>query len=266
MKLALAAALFVTACMSNGGGGGGGNGSATSFSGTISSDTTWGPGAFDVTGPVTINAGATLTVAAGTQISMVPNAGFTVSGTLDASAGTKASPITILPSVTGQHFLSTKVDTGGMVTFSYVTQRGGGFGLSGTAMISDSEMSNMEGDFMVVDAGTLDMEYSQIGLGAPNSSGVGNGDTTHCNFHINDATSITVNNTNVAGSPYGVMLYTIPNANFKANNFYGNTYDFEPSESGMGSIDGSWFSSGAAPAQTGVSGTVATSPVAAGPR
>jgi hypothetical protein len=262
-KIPVGLLVFAAACSGDPHDAGGGSG--MKVSGTISTDTTWGPGPIDVTGPVTIDAGVTLTLAAGTLASMESAAGFTVNGTLDAP-GTKAAPIEILPTSDGGGYASTNVESGGMVVFSYVTQRGGGFDVVGTVMVTDSAFSNAQGDFMVVDGGALDMQFSELGIGAPNGAGVGDGDTTHCNFHINNASSITVNSTNVAGSPYGVMLYSFQSANFKTDNFYGNGYDFEPAESGAGSIDGSWFSSGSLPPQAGVSGAVASVPVAAGPR
>src|SRR5262249_30267196 len=140
-----------------------------------------------------------------------------------------------------------QIESGGMVVYSYVTQQGGGFNLAGTAMITDSSLSQAEGDWMVINGGSIDMEYSQLGLGLPTDTNPGMGDTTHCNFHINSAASVKVENSNIIGSPYGFMLYST-GADMKTNNF--NTcstsgcYDFEPGESGTGDVSGSYFRSG----------------------
>jgi hypothetical protein len=140
-------------------------------------------------------------------------------------------------------------------------------------MISDSLFSNGAGltgglgDFMTVSGGSLDMQFSQIGVGQPNGTNIGLGDTTHCNFHINSATSITVNNSNIAGSPFGVMQY-MQGADFKTNNFYpgatGNV-DFEAGEAGTSAIDGSWFADGET-GGAGLTGSAVAAPIAAGPR
>ena len=59
--------------------------------GTIAS-TSWGPGAVYVTGSVTVESGATLTIQSGTVVKANPGVRVWVSGTLDA-VGTVAEPI-----------------------------------------------------------------------------------------------------------------------------------------------------------------------------
>jgi hypothetical protein len=229
-----------------------------------------------LTAPVTIDSGVTVTVAAGTTVSLAAEAGITIDGTLDASAGTKASPIIFQPATGVNNFVRTTVSAGGMMIYSYVTQVGGGFDVSGDVTVTDSQLSNAAGltggpeDFIVINAGTYNMQYSQIGLGAPNDASAGSGDTTHCNFHVNAVSELTVNYSNIDGSPYGLMLYAPTSgsaANLQNNNFYNNQYDFEPGEGGLGDVTGSWFKSGTITAgATGISGALGSAALTAGPR
>lgn len=233
-------------------------------SGHITADQTWS-GNVHVTAGVIIDAGATVTIDAGTTVDFVAGSNINVQGTLVAN-GTATGKISLVPASGATHFSNFALT--GSLTYSFVEQHGGGLTISngGTATITDSAMSQTSGDWLVMNGGTLNMDHSQLGIGAPTDATAGTGDTTHCNFHINSG-SVTVTHSNIAGSPYGFMLYT-SGATMTNNNFYGNDQDFETPESGTGDVSGSYFKAGMPSSGAGVTGTAlsATPLTDAGPR
>src|SRR5690606_2947269 len=136
-----------------GGGGGGGDG----ISGKIAADTEWS-GAVLISGITTIEPGVTVTVAPGTTLTFKSVASLQVAGIFDVK-GTSASPVILKPETTG--FSGVNVPGGGELRYSFVEQWGGGIVMNGTAKvtITDSHMSRVAGDFIMMNGGTLDMSY-----------------------------------------------------------------------------------------------------------
>ncbi|HLL21718.1 MAG TPA: hypothetical protein VK427_06290, partial [Kofleriaceae bacterium] len=96
-------------------------------------------------------------------------------------------------------------------------------------------------------------------------------DSTHCNLHINAASSITVTNSNINGAPYGLMFYGGVNANFQTNNWYGASDTDVATQAGVsGNFSGGWFEKGAPVAGPGATLTAnnlsPTKLTAVGPR
>jgi len=215
------------------------------LSGTIASDMALS-GAVRIKGATTIPAGVTVTVAAGSTLDFVNGSNFIVAGTLKLE-GTSAGKIIARAeagslgwngiSVSGTLDIKYGVFTGGRI---YTNGNGA------NTIITDTKMYQAAGDYIIMDGGTVNMTYSQLGA-AP-----GETDTTHCNFHINAASSITVTNNNINNAPYGAMFYGGVNANFQNNNWYGaNTKDIDTASGVSGNITGSWFEKGAPTAGPG---------------
>jgi hypothetical protein len=206
----------------------------TEITGVISRDATWS-GALDLRGFVTIDPGVTVTVEPGTTIRVATAAAIEVDGTL-AVAGTKDHPVTITPAEAGEHWLG--ITVAGTFTMQYATQRGGGLytiGAAASVTVSDSQLSNAIGDFLIVEGGSFDIQYSNIGLEV--------GDSTHCNVHITAASRIKFSHNNNVGVSYGLMLYGGA-GDFSHNNWIGNLFDIEPQAAGTGNFDDSYFARG----------------------
>lgn len=247
---------------SNGSGTGGGSGAADGYN-HITAATSW-TGAFAITKATVIDPGVTVTVPAGTTVTVADGAYITVKGTLDIQ-GTKGSEVSIAPTAAGKHHQGITVAAGGTLKMVYAHQTGGGVSTNGgTTTITDSIGDQAEGDWLVIGAGTVTVDHSTIGVeGAANS--------THCNLHFGGSgTTIKINNSNIATSSYGLMLYGGNNVDLKNNNWIGNQIQIDTSPGVSGDITGSWFDNGAAPkAGSGatLTGTVvATRVTDAGPR
>ncbi len=225
------------------------NPTPTGLSGTIAANATWA-GATLISGAVTIPVGVTVTVSAGAAITLSASANITVSGTLDVE-GTKALPVTIGPDVAAGHWGGVDVMTGGTYTLKYGTQTGGGlYTDGGTANVTDSQMSNASGDYLVMNGGSIDVEYSTIGVEAPGP------DSTHCNLHFNSASSIKFTHNNNLNSPFGLMFYGGTGADFTHNNWVSDKtagdVDIEPAPMGTGDFSNSYFSNGQPAGVTGL--------------
>ena len=204
------------------------------ITGSIDHDQTWS-GIVDLKGFVTIEPGVTVTIESGTTVRVASAASVTIDGTLIAD-GTKAEPITIEPSDAGEHWLGFNVS--GTLTMHYTTQLGGPLATtagSARVTVADSVLAGTFGDFVIVDGGTVDIQYTVLGKEA--------GDSTHCNLHINKVTSLTFTHNTNAGVAYGLMLYG-GHGDFTHNNWVGNVYDIEPAPAGTGAFDGSYFAKG----------------------
>lgn len=225
-----------------GGGGGGGSGDGTGgggISGNISESTTWA-GDLTISGITTIDPGVTVTVAAGTHLTMKSTAALQIKGILDAQ-GTSAENVTIEPETTG--FNGIVISSGGELKYSYVVQTGGNITTQGgKATIVDSKMSHAAGDFLVMSGGAIDVSYSAIGVEAPAT------DTTHCDMHFGGTGNvIKFTHSNVSSSSYGIMFYGGMGADFTYTNWFGNTIDVDTDQATPVSGDFSmgWFEKGA---------------------
>lgn len=261
--LALLLSLPLAACTVGGddtgnpGGGGSGSGSGSGsgngdggISGNITASTTWS-GAVTISGITTIDPGVTVTVEPGTTLTVKSVASIQVGGIFDVK-GTKAAGVIIKPETTG--FSGVNVQAGGDLKYAYVEQWGGGIITSGgtaKVTITDSHMSRVSGDFIMMNGGTLEMSYSQVGMEP------GEPDTTHCNLHFGGAGNvITVTHSSISTSSYGLMFYGGMNADFKYNNWFGNTVDVDVTNTSpvTGDFSNGWFEKGA-PSGAGVTAT-----------
>lgn len=219
---------------------GDGTGPVTQVSGHITASTTW-TGTIHVTASTFIDAGVTLTVAAGTTVDVDVGASITVSGILDIQ-GTKANTVTFRASSPDAFWSDILVPRGGVMTASYLIEVGGGLDISSTGKVTlvDTHLSHAGGDLLVMAGGTLDMTYSEIGL----STGK---DTTHCNMHVSGAPAITATHSTIAAAAYGIMFYGGSNANFQYTNWLGNTYDVvtQPGTPVTGDFSYGYFARGA---------------------
>jgi len=207
------------------------------ISGTIDADTTW-TGDLQLKGNVLINSGVTVTVDPGTNITVATGASIDVEGTL-AVNGEKGNVATIA-SAPGQFWLGVQV--GGTYTMTYGAQSGGAIitmSSSAKVTITDSSVSAALGDFLILNGGTMDVEFSNVGLAS--------GDHTHCNMHVNETSGITFTHNVNQGVPYGLMLYAGTGVNFTHNNWIGNVTDVEPQPGGTGSFNESYFEKGIPP-------------------
>jgi hypothetical protein len=224
----------------NGSGNGNGNGSGSAES-HIKASTTWS-GAKEVNTGLTVDPGVTLTIAAGTTVKFAPQGSITVQGIVDVQ-GTKAQVVNLVPSTTGGFHGGFLVSTGGQLKIAYGVQTGGGISVDGGQLtVTDSRMSQVQNDFLVVSAGTVDVSYSAIGL----EPGAGT-DSTHCDGHF-DGRGVTVKLThsNISTSSYGLMFYTGNNVDLTYNNWFLNRpvqIDTKPGVTG--DISNGWFDNGA---------------------
>jgi hypothetical protein len=85
--------------------------------------------------------------------------------------------------------------------------------MGSTVTLRDTKLYKVSGDFLIMNGGSLDVEYSQIGPSP------GELDTTHCQLHFNAATSIKVTHSIISGAPYNLMFYGGQLADFKSNNW-----------------------------------------------
>lgn len=251
MKLVLALIAMISAACSvdtpasapagpGGGDPGDGTGPVTQVSGHITASTTW-TDVIHVVGDVTIDAGATLHVAAGTTVDVTAGASFTVLGTLDIQ-GVQASKVAFRWASPGDYWYGITVRDGGSMTASYLIQVGGGITISGTGQVTlvDTQMSHAGGDFLVMSGGTLNMTYSAIGLPP------GQSDSSHCDMHISGPVAVTATHSNFSTAPYGIMFYGGSNADFRYTNWFSNGIDIDRGGAAVtGNFSGSYFASGA---------------------
>jgi len=204
------------------------------ITGSIAHDTVWS-GTLDLHGFVTIEPGVVVTVEDGTTIRVASAASIEVDGTLDVE-GVQGNAVTIAPANPGEYWLG--VNVAGEYPMHYAKKTGGGiYTISPTAklVISDSELSNAIGDYIVANDGSVDIQYSNLGLET--------GDHTHCNLHFNEAKNIVFTHNNNVGVAYGLMLYG-GSGDFTHNNWSGNAVDIEPNPGGTGHFDDSYFARG----------------------
>lgn len=231
----------------------------TGISGNITSDTTW-EGAVRFSGATTIDPGVTVTVAEGAVLSFGAASNVSIKGTLLVN-GTQASPVTLQPdpdAAQPSNFWG-GFNVSGTLTMTYGVQRGGPIVTvaGGTATITDTRMFGATGDFLVMNGGTVNVTYSQIG-----TAEVGITDTTHCNMHFGgNGNMITVTNSNIVGTPFGLMFYGGQLANFQNNNWDEVTgiaaADWIDSQPGVsGNFSGGFFAAGLPTPKAGATFTI----------
>lgn len=189
---------------------GSGSNPGTGISGHITADTTW-QGDVLLSGATTIDPGITVTVAASTNLKIAGVANLSIQGTLDVQ-GTSAGKVNIGPE-TGTAAGGFRVTATGTLKETYAVQTGVNITTVGGAkvIISDTQLSHASGDFLIMDGGDVNVQYSQFGT---------DNDTTHCNMHFGGTgNTISVTHSNVYGAPYGLMFYGGTGANFTFNNW-----------------------------------------------
>lgn len=208
------------------------------ITGTISADTTiTGMRTFE--GTTVIAPNVTVTVEAGAQLIFANDAGIDIKGALLVN-GTSASKVVMKHADGATRWGPLEVE--GTLHLNYGDLTGGAVETSGAPAvveIYDTRMYKASGDYVVMNGGSLTMQYSQLG---PNE---GETDSTHCNLHINSATKIDVLRSNISGAPYGIMFYGGVNANFQLNNWFTNGKDVDSKSGVSGNFSGSWFEKGA---------------------
>ena len=262
--LALGLSLPLVACVVGpgdtpdpGSGSGGTNpapgGTGTTNANHITSNTMWS-GAMDVTAETTVDQGVTLTIAAGTTVKFGPAGSLVVNGNVDVQ-GTKGSVVNLVPATAGTHFGSTALEPGGTLTMNYAVQTGGGIRVDGGKLVvTNTRMSQAEGDYLVVGDGNVDVSYSAIGLEAG-----GGTDTTHCDMHFGGSgATIKVTHSNISTSSYGLMLYGGNNVDLTNNNWFNNPIQIDTTAGVSADISGGWFDKGAPSASGGATLTYNT--------
>jgi hypothetical protein len=223
-----------------------GTGTGTGTGDHITSNTTWS-GAMDVSKATTVDAGVTLTIAAGTTVKFGTSGAITVKGIVDVQ-GTKAQVVTLAPSAAGGFYPGFVVSLGGELKMNYAVQTGGENLIDGGKItVTNTRMSNATHDLLVVNSGTVDMSYSAIGL-EPNAGT----DTTHCDMHFGGSgTTIKVTHSNISTSAYGLMLYGGNNVDLTFNNWFSNPIQIDTTSGVTADISNSWFDKGAPTAVAG---------------
>lgn len=214
-------------------------------SGHITANATWSD-FVNVTGPLTIDAGVTVTVAPGTQIKIVnASTGIVVDGTFDVEA-TKDAPASIVPGTSGGHWEGFLVGDGAQLIEHYVIGNGGGIHITGTgkATLRDTQLSRDSHDLVTMAGGTLDAQYSWIGLEVRTS------DTSHCDLHFGGNATITVSHSNISSAAYGLMIYSGV-ADFTYDNWFANSYDIDALPGVSADFSSGWFQKGTPAARTG---------------
>jgi len=227
----------------------------------VTTNTTWS-GLIRVHSPINVVAGVTLDVAAGSTIQFDGSAGITVAGTVNVN-GVKGSVVTIQPAPGGHYWRSWGLATG-KLNMTYVVSKGGGFSITNTGSLTarDSEFSNTNGDLLVSSGGSIDLQYSWIGLPE------GTADSTHCDMHFEGGNpTVTVSHSNISTSSYGLMFYIGQGLDLTYNNWFANSMDIDLRAGVTGDVSGGYFKKGNPTSATLTKNNMATAMVAdAGPR
>lgn len=211
----------------------------TDVTSDVTTDTTW-TGLIRVHAHINVPAGVTLTVAAGSTIQFDGTAGVSIAGTVNVN-GAKGNVVTIQPASGGHYWSAWGLGPAtGLLNMTYVVSKGGGFSIGNGKLIArDSEFSNVNGDLLVASSGTIDMQYSWIGLAE------GMPDTTHCDMHFESGTpTVTVSHSNISTSSYGLMFYAGQSLDLTYNNWFGNSIDIDPRTGTSGDVSGGYFKKG----------------------
>jgi hypothetical protein len=218
--------------------------------GHITGDTTWS-GTHEVLEATTIDPGITVTVTAGTTITVKSGVAITVQGTL-AIHGATGSVVTIAPAAGAASFGGINLPSGGTLDMTYAVVTGTSITTSGSgvATIRDSQLSHAPGDLLIMNGGTIDVQYSAIGVEPPSL------DTTHCDLHFGGVggNAITFTHSNVSSSAYGAMFYAGQSANFTYDNWFSNQTNVDTQPGINGDFSNGYFQ-GAAPTGIGITAT-----------
>jgi len=237
----------------------------TDVNADVTTNTTWS-GLVKVHVGISVASGVTLTVDPGTVIQLDPSAGITVNGTVMIN-GAKGNVVTIGPATGNKYWRQWTVTTG-TLNMNYVQQTGGAFSIGGAGKViaRDSEFSNAGSyptDLLVASGGTIDMQYSWLGLPE------GQADTTHCDMHFEGSAplNLTISHTNVSTAAVAIMLYA-GDANLTYNNWFGNSQDIDRTGTAKGDLSNGYFKKGNPTASASLTqNTMATAMVSdAGPR
>jgi hypothetical protein len=235
------------------------------ISGTIRADQTWS-GDIAIVGETTIEAGATVTVQPGTNLTAKNGVTLRVHGALDV-AGTAAAPVTMLPTADSTTWAGIVAHPGGSVRLAYA--EGGAVasllychagaalchldhveftGLSnavtaeGPALIEASRIVDIanggltirgEGSLTVRDSYVLtssgDLIVQNGGTLIVEYSEIGDtqGTYDHCNFHINAGT-VSITRTNIVNGVVAMMLGGTNGAVIQYNNWLSNESEIAP--------------------------------------
>lgn len=231
LSLALAACAVEPIDPGDGSGSGSGSGSnmnnPNEVSGAITQSATWS-GTITVKGPTTIKSGVTITVAAGTTINFIGSNNLSIEGTFDAQ-GTAAAKVNLKPQ-TGTFFGG--LNNSGTLKLTHVIQKGGGiYSQAGSVTITDSQLSGVQGDLIVLGGGAFTASYSQFGVP---------GDTTHCQLHFNAGGPISISKSDIIGAPYGFMIAGA-SGTFVDNNWRGNEVHLQLQTMPLGTFTNNWF-------------------------
>ena len=212
----------------------------------ITASTTW-TGAQQVLTNTQIDPGVTVTVAASTTLSIAAAASLTVAGTL-AFAGTSGGTITVTPADGAIAFGGISIPNGGVLTMAYATVTGGSIitSTTGKATIVDSRLSHASGDLLIMNGGTIDVEYSAIGVEPPAT------DSSHCDLHFGGTGNvIKFQHSTATTAAYGAMFYSGMAADFTYDNWYGNGINVDVQPGVNGDFSNSYFQN-APPTGTGI--------------
>ena len=86
---------------------------------------------------------------------------------------------------------------------------------NGDLKVVDSYVLTSQGDIIVMNGGSLDMQYSEVGDAQ--------GSYEHCDFHINSASKLSIMHSNIRNGVYGMMIGGTTNAMVQYTNFIKNS-------------------------------------------
>jgi hypothetical protein len=273
----------------------------TSVGGTIAADTTWS-GDLAVAS-TTVNAGVTLTIAAGTQLHMASGAGIIVKGTLKVT-GTDAQKVAFSPSAADWSGVS--VSAGGKLDLAHasLTKAGTaiecGSGALGCAIDHATITGNLTSMHL---AAPTTITRSLVEKSSGNSINLGVGaDVTitdtdmktaggdiivqsggklkvdystigevidsyeHCGIHINSAETLIIEHTEIHSNVYGAMIGGTNGARINFSNWRDNSTDISAigTNTALNLTKNYW--SGTPPSALGDTSQAEAAPLAVGPR
>ncbi|MBK9030244.1 MAG: hypothetical protein IPL61_02705 [Myxococcales bacterium] len=229
------------------------------ISGAITADQAWS-GTVTLVADATIEAGVTVTVAAGTVFQARMGTTLRVAGTLLVD-GTAAAPVTMNPTADAMTWAGVVVDSGGAATLTYAqganvatllychagatacvldhvtfTDMNKALQAEADALIDHGVLTRvgnggvtiMAGDVVIRDTKILtssgDVIVQNGGAMTLEYAEVGEamGSYEHCDLHINSATALRIVHSNIRAAVYGMMIGGTDGAVIQFNNFVEN--------------------------------------------